>query len=144
MQSHLASILAQGGGVNWAFLFPLIVAGVFLLIIFLMLVQFFGIWLQAKMARAEVGFIEVIAMRVRKVDIREVILSHISLHQAGICVGVDKLRDHYLAGGRVALTSRVLMIAKKLEIPVTWEKAAALDLQGEEYVRAILPPDKQP
>lgn len=137
-------LLPMAQAANNLVLIALIIFGVVLLVIFVFIASFFSVWLQAFMARANIGFFELVGMKFRKVDTRQVILARIHLVQAGINVPTEELEKHFLSGGRVTLTSRVVVEAKKLNIPLDWPTAALLDLKGKEYLLAMLPEDHRP
>jgi len=73
-------ILALSSGMWVVFIIVGIGAMVFLLVVF----QFFGLWLQAYMSRASVGFTDLIGMRLRKVHLPTLVHSKIQLVKAGI------------------------------------------------------------
>jgi uncharacterized protein YqfA (UPF0365 family) len=133
------STLAQADkeGYNLYVIIPLVIAGVVLLIIFAVLWQFFSIWLQAFMARAGVTFWSLIGMKLRKVDLRQIVLSKISAIQAGLELTTEQLESHYLAGGRVPNVVRAMIAAHRAQIELDWSKAAAIDLAGRDVLDAV-------
>ena len=59
-----------------------------------MIAQFFSTWLQAFMARANVTFWSLIGMKLRKVDIRQIVQSKITAIQAGLALTTEQLESH--------------------------------------------------
>ncbi len=80
---------------QWLF----VVAGIVLLACLLIIGQFFSIWLQAYMSNAGVSFSDLIGMKLRKVDMRQVVDAKIKLTAAGMRdISVADLEAVYLAG----------------------------------------------
>ncbi len=120
---------------TWIGLGVIIVVG---LVIFGIIAQFFGLWLQAFMSRANVGFTDLIGMRLRKVDARTIVLSRIQLVKAGIpSVSVNDLESHFLARGRVPNVVNALVAANRANLALDWKKACAIDLAGRDVLEAI-------
>lgn len=115
-----------------------IVAGVIALVILLIIAQFFRVWLQAYMSNADVGFLDLIGMRLRKVDAMIIVLARIQLVKAGIHeVSVNDLESHYLAGGRVPNVTRAMIAANRAAIDLDWKKSCAIDLAGRDIMDAV-------
>ena len=111
---------------------------VVLLVIFAVLAQFFGLWLQAFMSRAGVGFTDLIGMRLRKVDSRSIVLSKIQLVKAAIPeITLNDLESHYLARGRVPNVVRAIVAANRANLNLDWKKACAIDLAGRDILDAV-------
>jgi len=112
-------------------LFLYIVFGVILvvgLILFLVLANFFGVWLRAKLAGAAVSFSTLIGMRLRKVPVGLIVDSRVTAVKAGLALETDELEAHFLAGGNVAHVVLALIAADKAEIPLSYKRACAIDL----------------
>ena len=72
--------------------------------------SFFSIWLQAFSAKADVSFFNLIGMRLRKVDTRQIVQSKITAAQAGLTeITTGMLESHYLAQGRVPAVVRAMI-----------------------------------
>ncbi len=108
-----------------------------LLVILAVMAQFFTLWLQARLSRATVGLLEMIAMRLRKVDVRTIVLSRIRAVKAGIEVSTALLETHYLAGGRVPNVVSALINAQKARIDLVFDTACAIDLAGRDILDAV-------
>ena len=96
-----------------------------------------SIWMQALASGAHVGFSELIGMSLRHVDPRVIINSRIMALKAGIQVSTNMLEAHYLARGNVLNVVRALIAASRANIPLTFQKAAAIDLAGRNVLDAV-------
>ncbi len=124
----------QGEIVFWAVIISLIiVAGVILLVV----AAFFRLWLQAKLSKADVTFLELIGMKLRKVELRTIVLSKITAIQAGLTLSTKDLESHYLAGGRVPNVVRALIAANRANIELSFQTATAIDLAGRDILEAV-------
>ncbi len=135
--TSLPLAIGESGGPSIILLVILGVVLVIALVIFFVIAQFFSIWLQAFMARASVTFWSLIGMRLRKVDLRQIVLSKITAIQAGLDVTTEQLESHYLAGGRVPNVVRAMIAAHRARIDLDWSKAAAIDLAGRDVLDAV-------
>ncbi|MCK4292679.1 MAG: flotillin-like protein FloA [Planctomycetes bacterium] len=118
----------------WAVIISLIiVAGVILLVV----AAFFRLWLQAKLSKADVTFLELIGMKLRKVELRTIVLSKITAIQAGLTLSTKDLESHYLAGGRVPNVVRALIAANRANIELSFQTATAIDLAGRDILEAV-------
>jgi uncharacterized protein YqfA (UPF0365 family) len=59
------------------------------------------------------------------------------LSKAGIEVNSDMLETHFLARGDVLKVSRALVAANKANIPLPFQRAAAIDLAGRDVLEAV-------
>jgi len=73
-------------------------------------------WLRARVSSAPVTFIELIALSLRKIPVRKIVDTRITLVKAGLNVSFDDLSAHYLAGGNVAMVVTGMIKAKKISI----------------------------
>jgi uncharacterized protein YqfA (UPF0365 family) len=98
------------------------------LIILFIILSFFSVWLRAWLAGAYVGFIDLVAMRLRQVPYGLVVDARITAKKAGIDVGIDAIEAHFLAGGNVVPTIHAIIAAQKAGIALSWQRACAIDL----------------
>jgi uncharacterized protein YqfA (UPF0365 family) len=122
-------------------LFIYVVFGLALLIGFtlvIVLINFFGTWLRAKLADAPVSFIKLIGMRLRRVPMGLVVDSRITAVKAGIDLDTDPLEAHYLAGGNVSHVVLALIAADKAGIPLDFNRACAIDLAIKGTSKTVL------
>lgn len=115
----------------------LIVGGIFLLIMFVLMISFFQLWLQALLSGAPVSFFSLIGMRLRKVSPTVIVYSRINAVKAGLNLGVNELEAHYLAGGNVTQVVKALIAASKANIDLTFKQATAIDLAGRDVLDAV-------
>jgi uncharacterized protein YqfA (UPF0365 family) len=120
-----------------SFLISLIVAGVFALGFLFLFFRFFGLWFRALLSGAYVGMGKLIGMWLRHVNAGVIVDSRIMLSKAGIEVDSDMLETHFLARGNVTKVSLALVAANKANIPLPFQRAAAIDLAGRDVLEAV-------
>ena len=98
------------------------------LVLVLILANFFGIWLRAKIADAPVPFSKLIGMRLRRVPLGLIVDGRITAVKAGLPLDTDLLEAHYLAGGNVTHVVLSLIAADKAGISLDFNRACAIDL----------------
>ncbi len=96
-----------------------------------------GLWVSAMASGAGVGIFNMIAMRLRRVPPKLIVVPRISAVKAGLQVSVDSLEAHYLAGGDVQRVVIALISAQKAGIKLDFERAAAIDLAGRDVLEAV-------
>jgi len=114
-----------------------IVLGIIALIVFVIIISFINIWIQARMSKAPVGFGTLIAMKLRKVPIGLIVQSRITAFKAGIELTTDQLEAHYLAGGDVNQVVRALIAAEKANLNLGLNQAAAIDLATHQSGKSV-------
>lgn len=114
---------------------------VFLIVIFVVLANFFGLWIQSFLTRAGVSFGDLIGMKFRKVNAKTIVRGRIMAVQAGVDepdMTARSLEAHYLAGGNVPQVIRALIAAKKAKtISLTYREATAIDLAGRDVLESV-------
>jgi len=98
------------------------------LVFFVIIINFFGVWLRAKLAGAPVGFSRLIGMRLRRVPVGLIVDSRVTAIKAGLGVDTDDLEAHYLAGGNVSHVVLALIAANKAGITLDYNRACAMVL----------------
>jgi uncharacterized protein YqfA (UPF0365 family) len=111
--------------------------GVVGLAILLVFVRFFGLWFRALLSGAPVGITRLIGMWLRKVNPGVIVDARIMLTKAGIQIHTDQLETHFLARGEVMKVSLALVAANKANIPLPFQRAAAIDLAGRDVLEAV-------
>jgi uncharacterized protein YqfA (UPF0365 family) len=131
--------LAQGtaGGTNAIVWIVVIVAAVAALIFIVVIANFLNLYIQALFSNAHIGIVELIGMRLRKVDLRTIVYSRIRAVKAGLDVSTNQMETHYLAGGRVPNVISAMISARSAKIPLDWDTAAAIDRAGRDIVDAV-------
>ena len=128
------------GAVDPARLVLLVMLVIFLLLALgfgLLLMKFFKLWLQAKLSCANVHFVELIGMFLRKSDYRQIVLCRITAVQAGLDITTRQLESHFLAGGDVANVVKAMIVASREDIELTWEQATAIDLAERDVLAEV-------
>jgi uncharacterized protein YqfA (UPF0365 family) len=114
-----------------------ILAGLIVLGFLFLFFRFFGLWFRALLSGASVGMGKLIGMWLRHVNPGVIVDSRIMLSKAGIEVDSDMLETHFLARGDVMKVSRALVAANKANIPLPFQRAAAIDLAGRDVLEAV-------
>ena len=115
----------------------LVVGGIVLLIIVSVFAKYFGLWLRAYLSGAPVGVFNLIGMSLRRVSPGVIVDCRIMLVKAGIPIDTNMLEAHYLARGDVVRVCRALIAANKANIPLPFQRAAAIDLAGRDVLDAV-------
>ena len=108
------------------------------LVLVIILANFFGVWLRAKIADAPVPFSKLIGMRLRKVPVGLIVDSRITAVKAGIPLETDLLEAHYLSGGNVTHVVLALIAADKAGITLDFNRACAIDLAIKGTSKTVL------
>jgi uncharacterized protein YqfA (UPF0365 family) len=107
-------------------------------IIFLVIIsKFFGLWFRALLSGAPVKMGRLIGMWLRHVHGAAIVEARIMLTKAGIPVDSDLLETHFLARGNIMKVSQALVAANKANIPLPFQRAAAIDLAGRDVLDAV-------
>src|SRR5258705_10249797 len=100
----------------------------FAFVLAIVLFNFFGLWLRARIANAPVSLGKMVGMRLRKVPVGLIVDNRITAVKAGIDVRSDPLEAHYLAGGDVSHVVLALIAADKAGINLDFNRACGIDL----------------
>jgi uncharacterized protein YqfA (UPF0365 family) len=131
----LAQTQSEPGGT--ATIILLLVVLVVLLVIFIILWQFFGLYLRAMVSGAKVGFVDLMGMRLRKVNAMAIVNARIQASRAGLSITTPEMESHVLAGGDVQRVIAAMIAANKAAIDLTWKTATAIDLAGRDILDAV-------
>lgn len=119
------------------------IAGVILLAILIIALLYGAIWFQAFMSSARVSIWSLVGMSFRRVNSRVIVKAKIMAVQAGL--GLEKetgittrrLEGHYLAGGNVMNVISALIAARRAQLSLSFDQAAAIDLAGRDVLDAV-------
>src|SRR5213079_270570 len=111
-----------------------VIAFIFVVILF----NFFGLWLRARIANAPVAIGKMIGMRLRRVPVGMIVDNRITAVKAGIEIPSDPLEAHYLAGGDVGQVILALIAADKAGIALDFNRACAIDLATKGTGKTVL------
>lgn len=143
MIAGLELLLAQPGGNVMTLLVigAAIVGGCIFLVMLFILFAFFNNWFQAYMNNADVGWTDLISMSFMGVPADSIVQAKIMVSKAGFSmkeVSTRRLEAHYLAGGRVLDVCMALIRARRADIPLDFDRAAAIDLAGRNVLEAVM------
>src|SRR3954466_12282861 len=110
---------------------------IILLVIFAILFQFIGLYVRATVSGARVSFVDLLGMRLRKVNAVAIVNSRIQASRAGIPVSTQEMESHYLAGGDIIRVINAMIAANKANIDLPWKTATAIDLAGRDILDAV-------
>lgn len=127
MESAFGLLLGSG--------FALVIA-VVVIMLFLHFVPI-GLWISALAANVSVGIFTLVGMRMRRVIPQKIVLPLIKANKAGLDLNSNQLEAHYLAGGNVDKVVDALIAAHRAEIPLPFERSAAIDLAGRDVLQAV-------
>lgn len=105
-----------------------VVAIVALLVVGLIVINFFGIWIRARFSGVNVSIGDLIAMRLRGIPNALIVNILITAIRSGINVTIKQLETHYLAGGNIDMVIRAMIAADKAGIPLDFNRCCAIDL----------------
>jgi uncharacterized protein YqfA (UPF0365 family) len=117
-----------------------LVAGVLiaLFIAFILVINFFSIWIRALFSGARVMFTELIALRLRSVPVGLIVNNRITAVKSGLDISIDDLSTHFLAGGNVEMVVLALIAARKAGIRLNFDRACAIDLAVKGTGRTVI------
>jgi uncharacterized protein YqfA (UPF0365 family) len=114
----------------------LFVIGLIVVSVFLRFIPI-GLWVTAIASGVRVSFATLFGMRFRKVNPSAIVNPMIQAYKAGLRPEVDALEAHFLSGGNVKRVIDALISADKAGIPLTFQKATAIDLAGRDVFEAV-------
>lgn len=111
-------------------------------LIIIILILFFtfipvGLWITAFFSGVKVRISTLIGMRLRRVVPSRIVNPMIKSTKAGLDINIDDLEAHYLAGGNINTLVDALIAAQRANIPLEFERAAAIDLAGRNVLEAV-------
>src|ERR1044071_5490342 len=108
------------------------------LIFFVILLNFFSVWIRALFSGAKVTFTELIALKLRNVPVGMLVDNRITAVKSGLDVTIDDLSTHYLAGGSIEMVVLALIAAQKAGIHLEFDRACAIDLATKGTGKTVL------
>ena len=123
----------MGSLLGSSFVLILVILGVLIFLDFVPL----GLWISALAADVHISIMTLVGMRMRRVPPARIILPLIKANKAGLNVQVNQLEAHYLAGGNVDKVVDSLIAAHRAQIPLSFERSAAIDLAGRNVLEAV-------
>lgn len=96
------------------------------------------LWFRAFMSDAKIGPLEIVLMKLKKVNAPVIVDSRIMAVQAGLqSISTNAMESHFLAGGNVPIVIRSLIAAHRAGIELDWDIATAIDLAGRNVLEAV-------
>src|SRR6266567_555464 len=114
------------------------VLALFAFVLAIILFNFFGLWIRARIANAPVSLGKMVGMRLRKVPVGFIVDNRITAVKAGLPIASDPLEAHYLAGGSVDQVVLALIAADKAGISLDFNRACAIDLATKGTGKTVL------
>lgn len=111
----------------------------FIIVVVLLFFSFVpvGLWITAMFSGVRVSISTLIGMRLRRVAPSRIVNPMIKATKGGLSIDINELEAHYLAGGNVNTLVDALIAAERANIPLTFERAAAIDLAGRNVLEAV-------
>lgn len=127
---------SETGGSMWGIVIGVAVI-VVVLIAFAIAYQFIGLYIRATVSGAHVGFVDLLGMRLRRVNAMAIVNSRIQASRAGLNISTPEMESHVLAGGDVQRVISAMIAANKAAIDLPWNVATAIDLAGRDILDAV-------
>ena len=96
-----------------------------------------GLWVTAFFSGVKIKISELIGMKLRRVKPSRIVRPAIKATKAGLNLEIASLEAHYLAGCNVNTLVDALIAAQRANIPLQFERAAAIDLAGRDVLEAV-------
>ena len=90
------------------------------------------IWWRAIISDAYIPLNKLLAMKLRKVNLNNVVIAYITSRKAGIDLRIEDLETHVLAGGDIDKVIKAMISAKSAGIKLPLQVAKAIDLAGKD------------
>lgn len=116
---------------------PLLAISMLFFAFVVMAIPLAPLWIQAKSAGVPVSLLNLLGMKLRRLDPLFLINQFITLRKAGVQVEIKRLEAHILAGGNLNALTEALVSAQKAGLNTTLEKIAAIDLAGRDVRDAV-------
>ncbi len=118
-----------------------VVGGIIVLVVFAIVMRYFGMYIQCVTTGAKIGLLNLIVMSLRKVNPSVIVRSKIMATQAKLYQHYDistrDLEAHYLAGGNVPNVIRALVASDRAHLNLDFDTARAIDLAGRDVLDAV-------
>jgi uncharacterized protein YqfA (UPF0365 family) len=115
-----------------------VIFGILMLVFLGVFASVGSLWFRAFMSGASIGPLQMVVMKLKKVNPQLIVDSRIMSVQAGLDdITTNAMESHYLAGGNVPLVIRALIAAHRAQIDLDWKTASAIDLAGRNVLEAV-------
>lgn len=108
-------------------------------VILVLLLYYFplGLWIRTLAAGVPLSIGALIRMRVIGVPAGLIVANLVRSRKSGLNLTVDQLQSHVLSGGDVENVTLAMIAAQRAQIPLEWQRAAAIDLAGRNVLEAL-------
>ena len=119
------------------------IGSIFIIVLIFLVISIFlsfvpvGLWVTAFFSGVRIKISELIGMKLRRVKPSRIVIPAIKATKAGLNLEISSLEAHYLAGGNVNTLVDALIAAQRANIPLQFERAAAIDLAGRDVLEAV-------
>lgn len=96
-----------------------------------------GLWIRTVAAGVPLSILSLIRMRIIGVPAGLLVANLVRARKAGLPLTVDQLQSHILAGGNIDKVTLAMIAAQRAQIPLEWQRAAAIDLAGRDVLDAL-------
>jgi len=96
-----------------------------------------GLWLRTIAAGVPLSIGSLIRMRIIGIPPGVIVTNLVRSRKAGLQLTVDQMQSHFLAGGNVENVVLAMIAAQRAQIPLEWQRAAAIDLAGRNVLEAL-------
>ena len=107
------------------------------LLLSLVIFKYLNLWLQSITNKAAIGFVDLVAMSLRKINPKIIVQGRIAALRAGIDISREDLEAHYLAGGHVGKVVRAMIAADRANLPLSFREATGIDLAGRDILDGV-------
>lgn len=115
----------------------LFIVGAIVAIVLFLYIFPINLWFTAQLSGVNIGLLNLVLMRLRKVPPSLVANAMITSTKAGLNLTANEIETHFLAGGNVNKVIKALISADKANIPLTFKLATAIDLAGRDVFEAV-------
>ena len=138
----IPALLAQNNPSHWPtyVVFLIIVLVGFAIILCIFLAKYANLWIQAKTTSASITILELVGMSFRKVNPNIIVRSKIMAYQAGLSEkdGITtRALERTTWPAATCRMSSALIAANRADIPLSYKRAAAIDLAGRNVLEAV-------
>jgi uncharacterized protein YqfA (UPF0365 family) len=114
-----------------------IIVVAFVLLVLLLYYFPLGLWIRTLAAGVPLSIGALIRMRVIGVPAGLIVANLVRSRKSGLNLTVDQLQSHVLSGGNVENVTLAMIAAQRAQIPLEWQRAAAIDLAGRNVLEAL-------
>jgi len=96
-----------------------------------------GMWIRTLAAGVPLSILSLIRMRLIGIPPGTIVTNLVRARKAGLSLTIDQLQSHLLAGGNIDNVTLAMIAAQRAQIPLEWQRAAAIDLAGRNVLEAL-------